>query len=593
MKRTMFALAILILVVALGLTARSLAPVQAEPTVIDLEWISEATGYLATLEPFSDDCFLDEGYQVYLCEAPREPVALAADPEARAQAVALAQAGQALLIPDSAAMVIMVFDATTGDLIDPSFIILDDDATGTVIHAISGPDGQILVSDQTRNVVHQYAANGSYLGVFAPAGGANSAIMQNIRGMALRPNGNLLVTVGAGFNADAIAEFDTDGNFLGNFVLNALGGLASPFDVYRRVDTDWLVSSINSNQILRYALETGAFIDELASIISFPQQILEAANGNVLVANFSGTQTGIVELSSTGALVGVYDPPGVSSYRGIYELPNGNLLVSTTGGVHEITRNGALVETKYEGSTRFIEPVTLPPLLLRKTVGLDPAMCATTDEIAVGPYTAVTYCFEVRNTGEVTLGLHDLVDSQIGVLFEGLPVSLMPNASVFITHTALITETTVNTATWTAYNPGPTDLVEATDSATVTVVPPSIALTKTVGLDPTVCATTDAITVGPNTAVTYCFEVTNTSLTTFGLHDLVDSQIGVLFKELPVSLMPNASVFVTHTALITETTVNTATWTAYNAGPINLVDDTDTATVTVAFRTWLPLIRRP
>jgi hypothetical protein len=35
--------------------------------------------------------------------------------------------------------------------------------------------------------------------------------MQNIRGIALRPNGNLLVSVGAGANANSIAEFDTSG----------------------------------------------------------------------------------------------------------------------------------------------------------------------------------------------------------------------------------------------------------------------------------------------------------------------------------------------------------------------------------------------
>ncbi len=471
MKRTMFALAILILVVALGLTAWSLAPVQAEPTAMDLEWIGEVTGYRAAMEPLSKDCILDEGYQVYLCEMPRETVAVASDPEVRAQALALAQAGEALFIPDSAAKVIMVFDSTTGDLIDPSFLWLDDEATGTVIQAISGPNGQILVSDQTRHVVHQYDPNGSYLGVFAPAGGANTAVMESIRGIALRPNGNLLVTVGAGFNADAIAEFDTHGNFVGNFVLNGLGGLNSPFDVYQRGDVDWLVSSTDSDNVLRYALDTGAFVGELASIDRFPQQIREAANGNgnVLVANFSGDQRGIVELTAAGALVGVSDPEELTSYRGVYELPNSNLLVSTSTGVHEITRAGTLLETKYQGSARFIEPVTLPPLVLRKTVGLNPEVCAATDRITVEPDTSVTYCYEVMNIGEVTLSLHDLEDSALGVLLDSYAFDLEPWASTFVTQTVVITETTVNTATWTAYNPGPIDQVEATDTATVNV----------------------------------------------------------------------------------------------------------------------------
>jgi hypothetical protein len=150
-----------------------------------------------------------------------------------------------------------------------------------------------------------------------------------------------------------------------------------------------------------------------------------------------------------------------------------------------------------------------------------------------------------------------------------------------LTQTAVITQTTVNTATWTAYNPGPQDVFESVDTATVNVVPPSIALTKTVGTDSSVCANTDEIDVVAGTAVTYCFEVTNTGLTTFTRHDLEDSHLGMILDGLSFSLTPGASVFLTQTAVITQTTVNTATWTAYNPGPSDVVEDSDSATVNV------------
>lgn len=99
---------------------------------------------------------------------------------------------------------------------------------------------------------------------------------------------------------------------------------------------------------------------------------------------------------------------------------------------------------------------------LVKTVGTDPSVCAPTDEITLPPGggTAV-YCYEVTNTGNVTLAIHDLVDDQLGTLLSSFPYSLAPGASVFVTQEASITTTTVNSATWTASVP---DAGEATDS---------------------------------------------------------------------------------------------------------------------------------
>ncbi len=230
-------------------------------------------------------------------------------------------------------------------------------------------------------------------------------------------------------------------------------------------------------------------------------------------------------------------------------------------------------------------------IVLTKTVGLDPNVCAATDTINL-PFGGdqVTYCYEVENTGNIDLTFHNLVDTELGTILNAFPYSLSPGSSVFVTQTAFIDVTSVNTATWTAYNPVegpglPPGEAMASDTATVTVdLPdPAIVLTKTVGLDANVCAATDMIIVPENTEVTYCYFVENTGNTPFNLHDLVDTELGNILLDFPYLLTPGSTVWMTQTATIAVTTVNTATWTAVLA-PVEgniTAQATDVATVTV------------
>ena len=237
---------------------------------------------------------------------------------------------------------------------------------------------------------------------------------------------------------------------------------------------------------------------------------------------------------------------------------------------------------------------------LTKTVGTDAGVCAASDAIEVAPGTDVYYCYEVRNTGTYTLPLHDLVDSEKGAIFTGLAYDLAPGASIDtvaagLTVSATITQTVVNTATWTAYEDGGPSAV-ATDMATVTVLPPSIELTKTVGTDAGVCATTDLITVTSGTDVYYCYEVRNTGTYTMSLHDLEDNELGILLAGFYYDLGPGDSVDtvaagLTFSATLTETTVNTATWTVFYPphGPAASASDTATVVVVEPQRHWLYL----
>lgn len=181
---------------------------------------------------------------------------------------------------------------------------------------------------------------------------------------------------------------------------------------------------------------------------------------------------------------------------------NGNLLFTDSWTEH-VSGGGAVnigaIDLWSNGATAIYYDnlsLTTPTaaIMMDKTVGLDPGVCATTDEVNVPtPYEGnpVYYCYTVTNTGDFTLTVHDLVDSELGVLLDGLNYALGPGDSVDtvaagLEFSATITQPTVNTATWTACNPAPgelqacidgTDVVSYTDVATVTVgAPTSVSL---------------------------------------------------------------------------------------------------------------------
>lgn len=265
--------------------------------------------------------------------------------------------------------------------------------------------------------------------------------------------------------------------------------------------------------------------------------------------------------------------------------------VSTTNTATWTAYNDNIVTTSAQASATV--QVVHPSISLAKTVSTDP-VCGATNTIKVLPGTPVYYCYVATNTGDVTLNNHTVVDDKLGPL-SSFAAALPPGASGgFVWFGVPITQTTTNTGQWTAYN----DAVVTTSdtaTATVTVVHPSIALTKTVGTDPLTCATTDEITVGIGVEVTYCYTVKNTGDMTLPLHDLVDSQLGtVLGPGFSYDLAPGASAFVTASTtlptVITGTIVNTATWTAYE-DEVFTASATDTATVTAEYQADMEIVK--
>jgi hypothetical protein len=134
-------------------------------------------------------------------------------------------------------------------------------------------------------------------------------------------------------------------------------------------------------------------------------------------------------------------------------------------------RDGADVATDGVLSLPDDEHPIIPPIIMTYTVGLDPAICARTKQITVEPGTPVVYCFQMTNNTSVELTRHDLVDSHLGIIFEDLAYTLRPQASWVITDVFTPPPTAGNTATWTAYDDIAQQQYQATDTATVIVVP--------------------------------------------------------------------------------------------------------------------------
>ncbi|HYP40410.1 MAG TPA: S-layer homology domain-containing protein [Chloroflexia bacterium] len=388
-----------------------------------------------------------------------------------------------LLIPDWTGDRVMAFDPFDGEPVNLNFIPSDPTNLSSPKNAILSASGNsILVSDQIDDVVREYSFNGTFIRTFAPAGGPNPAILDNILGIALRPNGNLLVSVTGGGNDNSIAEFDTNGNFVGQFIAAGAGGLAGPFDVYSRT-ADYLVSSIDTNQVLRYS-STGAFLGVFAPISDWPQQINEAANGNVLVADFSGSNNGVNEYTAAGTFVARYNV--ITGNRGAIELGNGNILTTDDTGVYEISRANVLVDTEVTGvNAQYIERVVV-------------TMAGGTSTPVVATATASV----VPSTSTVTVVATSTVTSMPTSTLTAIPsVTTTRTATAVSTGTPTLTVMPSATRTGTATQVPSTSTVTAAPTSTSTGVVPSATTTSVA----TSVAPTSTGTAAPPTPCTLSF----------------------------------------------------------------------------------------
>lgn len=319
------------------------------------------------------------------------------------------------LVPDWTNDKVMAFDPVTGNPVDTSFVPPSPGILASPKEALGTPRGTITVSDQITDAVQEFDASGTYQRLFAPAGGVNTAILDNIRGHAYRANGNLIVCVASGANANSIAQFDSGGNYIGNFIGNSVGGLNSPFGILFRTNDILITQSSAPTGVKQYDLN-GAYIGQWTTITSFPQQIIELPGGRVAVANFSGTgNTGIRLYQSDGTFIRLLS--GVTGNRGVAQIANGNFLTTNGAGIHEIdSTTGALVRTILGGTslqyiTRFGTVTSSPDM-----PGLVPERF-TLEQNHPNPFNpATTISFQVPAMSFVDLRVYDVLGREVATL---------------------------------------------------------------------------------------------------------------------------------------------------------------------------------
>lgn len=160
-----------------------------------------------------------------------------------------------------------------------------------------------------------------------------------------------------------------------------------------------------------------------------------------------------------------------------------------------------------------------PAISIEKTVygGHDGgASCASAGELVEDESgTAVTWCFEVTNTGEVPLTDVVIDDPELGLAGLAVP-DLAVGQTEVLSHEAVITADLVNDATVTGTSPHGVD-VSDDDTAEVDLFEPAIGLAKGVYAghdDGAGCGTTTDLLVGrAGDDITWCFLVTNTGET--------------------------------------------------------------------------------
>ena len=281
---------------------------------------------------------------------------------------------------------VMTFNYNDGSLINANYI--QTTSLTTPVEPILTPTATIIISGQVSDNIVEFDTLGNFIRILY---GGNTAVLDNVRGIELRPGTNSVVaTVGSGANASAIPEFDlTTGNYLGNFIAPNTSLMNSPFDIIFR-SADCLVAAITSNNIVRYDL-SGNHLGNFVPSINFPEQLYETVSGNILAAGFS-VPSGLYIYDSNGNQLNFFN--AVTGLRGAFQLGNGNYMVTngTTVAVLDQT-TGTVVATPVTGvSGRFIREYDLSIV----PVELTSFTANVVDQVVVLNWTTAT---EVNNQG--------------------------------------------------------------------------------------------------------------------------------------------------------------------------------------------------
>ncbi len=264
--------------------------------------------------------------------------------------------GQYLMMPDSTNNRMVLFDPFDGSVVNSNYFPL---AGGTPIHAIQ-VGNEIWLSEQIGDRVSRWDLVGNPLGSIS--GG-----LDNVRGMGLVQNKVYVTNAGTnnGAPGNAVVIYDTLGNLSDTF--STVGLAPSPFGILEHQGGILVSSSSANDDIHRFGLDgtpLGTFHNSTS--LNFAEQMVYAANGDVLVAGFSTNN--IARLNANdGSLITSFNAAGA---RGVWQLGNGNIMWTSGAGASIFDVNSGTNSLVYSGGGRYIDFVEIPTPGVTSIMGL-------------------------------------------------------------------------------------------------------------------------------------------------------------------------------------------------------------------------------
>ena len=363
--------------------------------------------------------------------------------------------------------------------LDQNGILVDVLDTQTGSAEIGGmcwdADNNLYTMDFQAGKVSKFDRNGTLL---------NSALItttapQLPESCAMDASANLYVGHDNGYHNTSpqpIIKYNLSGTQLDSYTVSAI--TSGSDNIAMSSDQHTILYNSEGTSILRYDTATKTqltpFATGLTSSGNHCYDLKIRLNGEVITA----CGDIVYRLNSSGGVIQTYTAAsmGETGSPDLYSInldPDGATFWTAgnfTGGmVHQVNiETGALVRTlivqpypvldpalglvyRIGGITEYGEQQSSRPgIQLVETVGTVNGVCAGTREISIAQPATVTYCYTVTNTGSIPLTVQSLSDTVSGAILTNQSTTLAPGASLSVQHTALISATTVNVATWTA-----------------------------------------------------------------------------------------------------------------------------------------------
>ncbi|WP_316801641.1 Calx-beta domain-containing protein [Pedobacter frigidisoli] len=311
----------------------------------------------------------------------------------------------------------------------------------------------------------------------------------------------------------------------------------------------------------------------------------DVINYNIIVTNTGNVTLTNITVTDVGADAGSILPAGIASLAPgisvtvtakhtltLTEVNNGSF--SNQASATASTPNGGTIsKVSDDPNTPAANDATVTSIAPASTITLVKTGTLSTDG------NSITYSFSIKNTGNVTLHIVNLIDAKLG-LNKTYSGNMAPGAIITDTYVYQLTQadkdagSVTNSANVNARTPANlpvTDIsgtAETNDTPTVTSIPNNgaIALIKTATFS--------------GNKVTYTFTIKNTGSVTLNTITLTDAKLGITNKVITVAggLAPNATVTDVEVYTLTQadkdlgTVTNTATVNAKTTGGANVSD---------------------